>query len=112
MISICWLQFIYKNYNEAYVNFGIMTMTMMRSQLASMIMLMTMTIMIILQLASMIMMITMTMIRITASINDYDDDIEDNDDYITAGINDYDDDSDNDDYITAGMRRPSQAGGP
>ena len=43
----------------------------------------------------MIMMITMTMMRITASINDYDDDIEDNDDYITAG-----------------MRRPSQAGGP
>ena len=60
----------------------------------------------------MIMMITMTMMRITASINDYDDDIEDNDDYITAGINDYDDDNDNDDYITAGMRRPSQAGGP
>ena len=87
-------------------------MTMMRSQLASMIMLMTMTIMIISQLASMIMMITMTMIRITASINDYDDDIEDKDDYITAGINDYDDDNDNDDYITAGMRRPSQAGGP
>ena len=70
MISICWWQFIDKNYNEAYVNFGIMTMTMMRSQLASMIMLMTMTIMIILQLGSMIMMITMTMMRITASIND------------------------------------------